>query len=752
MFKQIIESVELNAITRSIIAAAGAATIVMTATPAYAQKSEQTPDDDAVENIVVTAQKRSERLQDVPISIDVLNASKLAESGKAKLADFYTEIPGLSYIQSQMSSAIIMRGIGTDAGISIRPTAGTTIDDVPYGSATNTGVSPDLDPSDLQQIEVLRGPQGTLYGASSMGGLLKYITRDPDLTYSEGRMELGGATAAHGGDGYSLRLSGSTPVTDDFGVRASVFKREDPYFVTNTRDGADNSTTAEGGRFAALWQITDKVSFRGSAMIQNNGQGQSATIDSSYDLTPEQGQYSHTRMVGADKFEGTTRFYSARLNADLGWATFDSITGYSEHRSAAKQDVGYTTIGDLAPVFAGILGLTFENPGAQIDNRYNVDKISEELRLSSPEQQLMWQVGLFYTKEDVNSTQNFYLGDNDSGEVFTGVPLLISLGDNEYEESAVFANVTYAITDKLDVTAGGRYAENELSGFGEAGGMLSSASTTTNKSDDSVFTYLLSTRYKFEKDMMGYIRIASGYRAGGSNSNLLANAPESYTSDELVSYELGFKGSFLDNDLRMDSALFYIDWSDLQLTQLDLEYGSTYTANAGKAVSQGIELSLDYDFAEDWLFAVNYSFTDAKLAEDIPGFVEGSTAYGLDGDQLPFTGKHGGTMAVSHFIELNNGVSLSLEAKLRYTDDRQMEFTQSAELPRIQLPGYTTADLSANFSKDDWKVTLYVNNVTDEVGYVTANRRSSAALGTDVTYGPTLIQPRTVGATLAYQF
>ncbi|MDC8831899.1 TonB-dependent receptor [Alteromonas gilva] len=752
MFNQNIKNAHLNAITRSMIVAAGAMTFSMAATPVWAQDAEQKEDEAIVENIIVTAQKRSERLQDVPLSIDVLNASRLAESGKAKLADFYTEIPGLSYVQSQMSSAIIMRGIGTDAGTSIRPTASTTIDDVPYGSATNTGVSPDLDPSDLQQIEVLRGPQGTLYGASSMGGLLKYVTRDPDLEYTEGRVELGGASAAHGSEGYSIRMSGSTPLTDNFAIRASAFKREDPSFVTNTRDGAENTTTAEGARVAALWQITDNVSFRGSALFQNNAQGQSSTIDSSYDLTPVDGQYSHTRMVGADVFEGETRFYTARLNAELGWATFDAITGYSEHRSTAKQDVGYTTIGDLAPIFAGMLGLPFENPGAQIDNRYDVDKLSQELRLSSPEQALMWQVGLFYTKEEVDSLQNFYLGDNQTGDVFFDVPLLISLGDNEYEESAIFANTTYAITDKLDVTVGGRYAENEISGNGEAGGMLASPSTTSESTTDNVFTYLLSTRYKFNEEMMAYARISSGYRAGGTNSDLLTNAPQSYSSDELVSYEIGFKGALLDGDLRTDAALFYIDWTDLQLTQLDLEFGSTYSTNAGAAVSQGLEFSIDYDINANWVFSTNYAFTDATLTEDIPGFVEGSTAYGKDGDQLPFTGKHSGTAGISRFVELSNGLELAINAKVRYTDDRQMQFTQSAALPRIQLPGYTTVDLSATLTDLDWKLTVYANNVTDKVGYVNANRRSSAALGTDVTYGPTLIQPRTIGATIAYQF
>ncbi len=744
----------LSSLAKHISLVLGAATLF--AAQAMADEAAQ-PDtakaekDQNFEKIVVTASKRNERLQDVALSMEVLDAKKLAETGKAKLADYFAEIPGLSYVSSAMSSTIVMRGVGTDAGIGTRPTSGVTIDDVPYGSATNTGVIPDLDPSDIQQIEVLRGPQGTLYGASSMGGLVKYVTIDPNSSYATGHLEVGGSSTAHGGNGHSLRASGNLPITDDFAIRVSGFKRQDPSFVSNERDGSDNSIDSEGGRIAAIWHINDDWTFHSSAMFQNTSQANTAYVDVEPDLTPVYDQYQHSRGVDTDNFEGQTRFYTAKISGDLGWGSFDSITGYTEHRAAAKQDVGYTSIGSYAPAFSSMFDLGYQEAGAFIDNRYDEDKISQEFRLSSKDDvRFQWQVGLFYTKESVDSTQNFYLSDNATGEYYSAVPLLISTGDDSYKESAVFVNTTYKITEQWDVTVGGRYAKNKMDNAGYAGGMLTDEEETADDYSDNVFTYLLASRYHFNDDMMVFGRVSSGYRAGGSNGTLVDGIPESYDSDSLVSYELGFKGGFLDDALALNATAYYIDWSDLQISQVDLTYGSNYTTNAGKAASQGIEFGVNYDFLEDWKLAVSYAFTDATLKEDIPGYVEDATAYGKDGDRMPFSAKNSGTVSLQHTVDLGNGAQLSFGGNVTYMGDRYMQFTQSSEISRIHLPSYTTVGLSSTLNYNNWSLTLYANNLFDEEGYISANRRGTATATTDVNYGAVLIQPQTIGLTLAW--
>ncbi|KFZ36577.1 hypothetical protein HR45_15720 [Shewanella mangrovi] len=754
MMQSVLLQPRLSSLAKTVGVALGVVTLFAgqamaeDASPAEKNKAEK---ENSIEKIVVTASKRSERLQDVALSMAVLDAKALAETGKSKLADYFAEIPGLSYVSSAMSSTIVMRGVGTDAGIGTRPTSGVTIDDVPYGSATNTGVIPDLDPSDIQQIEVLRGPQGTLYGASSMGGLVKYVSVDPNASYATGHFELGGASAAHGSTGHSIRASGNLPVTDDFAIRMSGFKREDPAYLTNTRDGSDNSIESDGGRIAMIWHMTDDWTFRSSAMFQNTSQDNTAYADVTSELEPIYGQYEHSRGVDTDSFAGQTRFYTAKLTGDLGWGTFDSITGYTEHRAAAKQDVGYTSIGNFAPMFANMFGLGYQEAGAFIDNRYDEDKISQEFRLSSKDDvRFQWQVGLFYTKESVDSTQTFYLSDNASGDYFADVPLLTSLGDDSYKESAIFVNTTYKITDQWDVTVGGRFAKNKIEGTGYGGGMLTDESTTTDSYSDDVFTYLLATRYHFNEDMMLFGRISSGYRAGGGNSTIVEGIPESYDSDSLVSYEVGFKGGFFENALNLNATAYYIDWSDLQISQVDLTYGSSYTTNAGKAASQGLELGMGYTFLEDWQFNVNYAFTDASLAEDIPGYVEGSTAYGKDGDRMPFSAKNSGTVSLQHSFDLGNGSQLSIGGNVTYMGDRYMQFTQSADISRIHLPSYTTVGLSSTLKSGDWSLTVYANNLFDEVGYISANRRGTATAATDVNYGAVVIQPQTIGLTLAW--
>lgn len=252
---------------------------------------------------------------------------------------------------------------------------------------------------------------------------------------------------------------------------------------------------------------------------------------------------------------------------------------------------------------------------------------------------------------------------------------------------------------------------------------------------------------------MGYLRVASGYRAGGSNGDLVPGIPRNYKSDTLVSYELGMKGMFMDKRLSLDAAMYYIDWSDLQLSQLDLTYGSSYTTNAGKARSQGVEITANFLPTVDWRFAVSYALTDATLSTAIPGYVDGSTAYGRSGDRLPYSPRHSGSISGTRYFSLGNGLDLFAGASLNYAGDRYMEFTQSESLPRIHLPGYTTVGLNVGLQGADWLLTVYARNVGDTKGYLNANRRAaSLSTGTNAIYGPTLIQPRTVGMSLVWNY
>ncbi|MDH0867344.1 TonB-dependent receptor [Mitsuaria sp. GD03876] len=706
-----------------------------------------------LDTIVVTAQKRSESLKEVPMSVEAIDAEKLSAQGMVKLSDFFSQVPGLSYSPGSMSSVIVMRGIATNSGINVRPTSGVVIDDVPFGSATNTGVVPDLDPSDVRQIEVLRGPQGTLYGASSMGGLLKYNMTDPDTRRATRRVEAGLSSVADGGNGFTTRFAINQPVTDEIAVRLSAFKRRDPRYVHNLHSDEDNAADVFGGRIAAIWKITPALTVRASSLLQDTRSDGGTSVDVGYDLQPRIGEGTHDRMVGADSFHGRSRVSSIKVTADLGFGTLDAITGYNQSRQAAVQDASYTAIGAVAPGINAGLKLGLANPGVAIRNEFESNTKTQEVRLASRDDaRLQWLVGAFYSLEHVNSTQNFFLAEKLVPRIIENPALLIAMNESRYRSRALFGDATYRFTDRFDLQFGARLARGRNRNTANNGGALTPAATTLSGNDDKDTTYLFSPRYRIDKNLMTYFRAASGFRAGGSNGVIPgSNIPPTFKSDKLNSYELGLKGTFLDQRLSLDGALYRIDWSDLQVSQVDTTFGGSYTTNAGKARAQGLELSAAWVPDADWKLTATYAFNDAKLTTDIPGFVEGQAAYGPRGARLPYSARQTLGATATRFFSLSDGMDLFVGANVNRVGAREMEFVQSSTLPRIHLPGYTLWGLNAGLQGSHWTLTMYVRNLTNEAAWLTAARRApSLASGTSATLGATPVQPRTVGVTLTW--
>src|SRR3984957_15499156 len=235
---------------------------------------------DALEEVIVPAQKREERLQDVPVPVTVIKADSLVENNQTRLQDFYTSVPGLTVMPSTSGSggsfqSVSIRGITT--GVYTNPTVGIAVDDVPYGSSTAIGagggmVVADIDPADLARIEVLRGPQGTLYGASSMGGLIKYVTVDPSTDATTGRVEANMNGVVNGAElGYGALCSINLPLGDNLALRASGFTRQDPGYIDNVQTGQTgiNEDRVSGGRIAALWRPSPSLSLKVSALYQD---------------------------------------------------------------------------------------------------------------------------------------------------------------------------------------------------------------------------------------------------------------------------------------------------------------------------------------------------------------------------------------------------------------------------------------------------------------------------------------------------
>ena len=254
--------------TRKTIAASTAIAALIAAMPAMAQDTQAAADTTSGE-IIVTAQKRNERLLDVPLAISAVAAETLTTQNLNRLSDYYNRVPGLQYA-GQRVAAISLRGVTT--GGATGPTVALLVDDVQFGGTTATGQPPlpDFDASALERVEVLRGPQGTLYGAASLGGLIKYVLKEPDTKRISGRVEAGATTVSHGDSGYSVRGSINLPITDWFAIAGSAFKREDAPYLDNALTGQKDVNTRDvwGFRAAALVQPTHNLKLVFSAMQQ----------------------------------------------------------------------------------------------------------------------------------------------------------------------------------------------------------------------------------------------------------------------------------------------------------------------------------------------------------------------------------------------------------------------------------------------------------------------------------------------------
>lgn len=703
---------------------------------------------DGIQIVVVTAEKRSDSLQNVPMSMSVVGADKLLSTGQSGLSDYYASVPGLSMNdRGSGRSTLVVRGIS--AGESLNPTVGVSIGDVPYGSSTMDYAISNLDPFDIDHIEVLRGPQGTLYGASSMGGLIKFVMVQPDLDRVSGRVQAGVSSTQHGGVGYVTRAAVNLPIVKDtFGIRVSAFKRRDAGYVDDPGQQKNNVNdgNVDGIRISSLWKASEHTTVRASIMSQEHETGSSARVDmlpNSY--TPLYGAYQHKRLFGTDGSRTRTRLYTVEVDSTLGWADFHSVTGYNRYELLGPQDVTGTFSGIARAI------LRVNNPGVKIINNGEVGKFSQEFRLSSPDdnRKLSWLTGAFFTNEHAMGYQGIRAVDPASGEQLASGNLYDGDTPSQFKETAVFGNLTYALTPQFDVQVGGRFsAVRQFFGSRVSGPLAGGSQATTNRARNNIWTYSLSPRYHISTNLMTYARVSTGYRAGGVNTILPLDAgqfPNQFDSDSLTSYEWGLKGSFPQQKMTLDASLFYIDWNDIQLNTRSQVSSTSYIVNASSAKSEGAEATLRWRPVRQLMLTANAAYTHAVLTKPTP-----FGTYGNTGDRLPFSPLWSGTVSADYSFPLNESFNAEVGAGISYVGDRMSNFTSSAAATRFNMKSYTTTTLHATVNSPEWNFNLYVKNLTNERGYLSATPQN---VTTGVSSnGLLLIQPRTIGVSATYSF
>ncbi len=694
-----------------------------------------------LEEIVVTAQKFEQKLSETPLSVTAISARNLEALGATQFRDFASTVPSLTFTTSGVGSTQVnLRGITT--GNNISPTVGIYVDEVPYGSSTpfasGAQLALDVGLFDVSRIEILRGPQGTLYGASTMGGLLKYVSVTPDTSEFGGTVRAGVVSTQDGSVGYDGAAAINAPFAGDkAAVRLSGFYTHDGGFVDDLASGRDdvNESNVYGGRADLLVKPVDKLSLRLTAFAQDIDRDGVAASD--YDLAsgePVDGELDQRRLR-AEPFEQQFRLVSGTLTYDFESAALTAISSYQTVRSHAITDVSAFFVPALAGngIVLGSIEVVKEN---------ETDKFTQEVRLAGSGALLDWSIGGFYTDEQSDQFQTLNSSTPD-GAVFPVNLLTVNL-PSSYEEYAGFGTLTWHIAPKLDFTGGARYAHN-LQHFEQIGSGPLVFSVPERSETDSIVTYLATLRYRASDNFMPYVRYATGYRPGGPNIvlNDLNGQPlatPTFDADKLRSYEGGIKASSADRRFSVDASVYFIEWDDLQINAV--RNGLGVVDNAAAAASRGAELTLTLLPTPGLTLVGAFGYTDAQLSEDAPDLG------GVDGDRLPDTPKFTGALSADYGFELG-GRDAFAGATVRHVTDRVSSYDASGGIPQYELPEYTTVDLRTGLQFGDTRVQLFVKNAFDERGQLSATTGFSA-LG-----GPawvSLVQPRTIGLNLVTQF
>lgn len=759
---------------RNSLTVAGAVALALAAAAAGAQSATSTN----LGEVIVTAQKRNEALADVPMSVSVVAGEALERQQVDNFQDLVALVPGLS-IQSNTRGVtrLTVRGINTGG---VASTVGVYVNDVPFGSSSGLAngaiLSGDFDTFDMAQIEVLRGPQGTLYGASSLGGVIKYVANEPSTEAFEGRVQATGEDVEGGGTGYAATGVINIPMSDTVALRASGFYRSDEGFIDSignnpilffadpgiviedgTRVEDDlNSVNTSGGRVSVLFEPSENFSLNLTAFFQDiDSDGRELLDADANTLEPLYGG-SVISSYHPDTTDISYRVYSATMDWDFGAVTLQSVTSYGEFEQDFQRDASLVPLG--LPV-AQLATFVYGTPLSAILNQVtSTDKFTQELRLVSAEDESFeWLAGVYYTDEDSGiAPQTYTLVDPGTENPAVGIPPLAD-GDltSTYEETAFFANATWHITDRFDMGFGGRWSDNDQEATQsltiglppELGG--GTAVFDGLESSESPFTWSVSPRYEFTDTTSMYARVATGFRPGGPNVLPPGAPPEiaSYDADELTSYEVGLRTSSASGTFSLDVAAYFLDWDDIQLfAQIS---GVGVNANGGTAESQGFELTATMRPVNGLSLILSTAYTDAELTEDTDPLVGG-----FDGDALPYVPEW--TLALGGDYEWSafGDATAYVGGQVAYTGDRLADFGTRVDpldptSARREADAYTTLDLRTGVLWDNWSLELYGKNVTDEEGINDINTDLVLPNGA---VGLGVIRPRTIGLAVGYRF
>jgi iron complex outermembrane recepter protein len=797
-------------LTAAIYLALSSVSMASADAPAPEQQADSEDKKAILDKVTVTAQKRTENLQEVPISIQVLGNQKLTEMNVSDFDDYAKLLPSLAYTQGEGgSSTPYFRGVvsGGDGNHSASsPSVGVYLDEQPV---TTIGGALDVHIYDIERVEALAGPQATLYGASSQSGTLKIITNKPDPSGFAAGYALEANTVTDGGNGSVIEGFINIPLTEKAAVRVVAWDQKDAGWIDNvygertfptsgiTMNNADlvekdyNDSHTTGARAALKVNLGENWSIMPSIMHQRE------KTNGSFAYDPVVGEREITRYY-PESLEDKWTQASLTVTGKVG--NFDLVYAYSHLDRDIDSESDYNDYGFWYDVVSGYGYYAvndsgdYVNPSQYIQAADRYKKTSHEIRIASPQDKRFRFIGGFFMQDQSHDIQQRYLLDDLTSAY--EVPgwddtIWLTKQDRRDSEKAVFGEFSYDATDKLTMTAGFRYfeSENSLRGFfgfgagfssntGEAKckpeyGSFSTAPCVnlSDKKTDSGTLGKFNLTYKVSEDALIYATWSEGYRPGGVNRRNLTRSGRvipPYEPDVLTNLEFGWKSSWLDNRLNFNGAIFRQSWDDFQFSFLG-ENGLTEIRNAAQAEITGLEMDVAWAASYNLSINAGVGFYDGKLTKNYCALeADGSVVYQCSGDdllaesgtRLPVTAKFKGNLTARYTFDWKEFEpfiqgSFSHEGK-RTNDLRIIE----GEILGT-LPSYTVFDLSAGIRKDNWTLNLYVKNLFDENAqfnrFTMCPEQVCGAAGLDAQYPNGQVytvagQPRTIGLRFSQEF
>jgi iron complex outermembrane recepter protein len=721
-----------------------AATTVNPSAPNREAPSDKGSEKSTLTEIIVTATKRAERLQDVPMAASVITGAQLMATQATTLQDVVNATPGLQLISaSPVTNELVIRGISVAS--SINASVATYVDETPFSPegpfAFSTALAPNLDTYDLARIEVLRGPQGTLYGANALGGLLKYVTNAPDPSGFSASFLTGVNSVDHSGQtGWETHGMVNLPLGHDSALRIVADDTYFPGYIDDPSRGAKdiNDIRRDGVRGSFLWEPTQNFSIRLSANYQKLTAGDFGTEDvSAATLQPIFGDLVQERDL-PQPLSVNNEIYNATINWNLDFGTLVSSTSYSEAHLAFQSDET-AELGPLTPIYFG------RNLGVAATVTGPAQTFTQEVRFSSPSNQKWeWIAGLYFDHQSGGDNQAIVPADLKTGQLLNLSPNLETANiTSTYREYAGFGDLTYHFTSAFEVTAGGRFSSNDQTFNEVTAGLLVGADAISHDSSQSVFTYSVDAKYRFNPETMAYARIATGFVPGGPNDTILgATVPATFHSSTTTNYEVGVKGSAAEGRFSYDFDVFDVQWQDIQLEAIVDNFESI--TNGGAARSDGVEGGVGFIPVQGLTLSLNGAYTNARLTENTP-----ASFGGLAGDRLPLSPFFAGTAAISYEHPLWTDVSGFAGLEWHYEGGRLSEFESG--LPRQDLPAYSLVNLHVGLSFHNVTLTAYVKNVGD-VQAINSVAQEALPLRGMSALSASINPPRTIGLTLGAKF